>query len=147
MTIHMPPIDDRYTDGEIDAGAALLEEIHAKFVANGHKPCDMPPMGHPLGYMRGDNIRAVIVQERDGGWAADILFRDVPNGCPESLGTADASPLGTRRAARKAATKLVHRLLETPVPPEIVAWMMAGMPECGPPILIGNRAIFAGYRP
>lgn len=146
MTIHTPLPEDRYTDEDVEAGAAFLDEIHSKLGTERKRPFALPPMNHPLGYMRGDNIRAVIVQQRNGGWVADVLFRDVPQGCPESFGTADASPFGTRRAARKAAVKLVQRLLKQPVPAETIAWMIARMPDCGPPMLIGNQIIFSAYQ-
>lgn len=145
MTIHTPLHDDRYTD-TVEAGALMFEQILVRLAAEGIGPALLEPMQHQLGYMRGDNIRAVIVQQRNGGWVADVLFRDVPQGCPESFGTADASPFGTRRAARKAAVKLVQRLLKQPVPAETIAWMIAGMPDCGPPMLIGNQIIFSAYQ-
>lgn len=138
--------DDRYTDDDIETGAILLAQIRDKLAAEGLCASVLPPMRHTLGYMRADNIRAVIVQQRNGGWVVDALFQDVPPGCPESYGTADANPFGTRRAACKAAVELVRDLTTRPVPAETVAWMLAGMPDCGPPMLIGDEIIFATYR-
>lgn len=146
MTIHTPLRDDRYTDMDVEAGALLLEQILAELAAEGIGPALLEPMQHQLGFMRGDNIRAVIVQEGHGGWVTDALFRDVPRGCPESYGTADASPFGTRQAARKAAVALVRGLFTQPIPAEVVAWTMAGQPDCGLPILIGDKILFTAYR-
>lgn len=146
MTIHAPLRDDRYTDAKVEAGVTYFGEIRARLTAEGISMPVPPASSHALGYMCGDNIHAVIVQERNGGWVADALFRDVPCGCPESYGTADARPFGTRRAARKAAVALVRDLFTQPIPAEVVAWMMAGQPDCGLPILIGDKIIFPAYR-
>lgn len=138
--------DERYSDAEVHEGELLLARVLADLAKRGKLATATPPMSHPLGYMRGDNMRALIVQHRGQGWVADVLFREVPAHCPETIGTAEARPFRTRRGAMRTGKKLVRKYIETPVPAELVAWMIVGRPDCGPPMLIGEQVIFSDYR-
>ncbi|MBZ4691415.1 MAG: hypothetical protein JG765_2666 [Cereibacter sp.] len=138
--------DDRYTDAEVCEGEHLLARVLADLAKRGETATASPPVSHPLSYMRGNNLQALIVQHRGRGWVADVLFRDVPPHCPETIGTAEAAPFRTRRSATRAGKEMVRQILRTPVPAELVAWMIAGRPDCGPPMLIGDQVIFFDYR-
>jgi len=47
-----------------------------------------------------------------GGWIADLIFRDMPPGIPNALGTPVHSPFRTREEAREGAIGMLAAILE-----------------------------------
>lgn len=63
-------------------------------------------------YIREDNLEALVVRPGPrGGWHADILFKSVPPGIPDSLGSPVQTPLRTREDAMEYAKGLLLDIL------------------------------------
>ena len=86
------------------------------------------------------NLRALIIRKENGGWCAELLLKQVPEGWPDVVGTLSAQPMRSRKAALLWGYHMVNhqyqmertgRAPKTPFP--------------GTPIVIGDRVIFASY--
>lgn len=113
--------NDRYSDAQIRTGQKNLAEFIQSLRNHGIMPPSYTSSTHPLGYMSADNIFALIVLRRNGGWVCDVVFNDVPHGFPDVTGTADSIPFASKQKALFAAQALVFKLLQCPKPVEDVA--------------------------
>lgn len=69
-------------------------------------PCPPPQLGLPA-HMHCGNIHHFLVEERVGGWVSNIVFKNVPEGQPDSIGTPDADPFSTQQEAFLAGARTV----------------------------------------
>lgn len=104
---------DRYTQAEIAQGEALLKTILRTFKKKGLT--GQPPFGARLSdawqYYGPHNLQAFIVTYRNGGWIADVVLRNVPEGYGDVLGTLERSPFPTYEDAFRAGLFLLCSLL------------------------------------
>jgi len=104
---------DRYTQAEIADGEALLKTILSTLEKKGLT--GRSSMGARLSaawrYYGPHNLKALIVTYRNGGWIANLLLHNVPEGQGDVLGTPDACPLPTYEEALKAGLILLCSLL------------------------------------
>lgn len=107
-------VDDR----DILQGRRLLRQLLPWARAEARKMEGKVEANTPLGaatmaYVTEDNLGALMIYPAPlGGWHADLLFKQVPPGVPNSLGSPVAEPLRTRSEAEAYAKKLlVHALL------------------------------------
>jgi hypothetical protein len=114
---------DRYTKEQIRAGKITLAEFIESLKDRNLLPPPYTPSVHPLGYMNADNILAIVVLRRNGGWVGDVVFNDVPSGFPEVTGTADSRPFACEEDALFAALKVAYQVFQRPVPIEDIACM------------------------
>lgn len=64
-------------------------------------------------HLREDKIQAVVVYPAPlGGWHCDVLFRDMPPGVPNTMGTPVGMPLATRDDAEKHGLDLLVAVLQ-----------------------------------
>jgi hypothetical protein len=73
-------------------------------------PCPPPQLGLPV-HMHRDNILHFLVEEHGGGWVSNIVFENVPEGQPDSIGTPDAHPFSTQQEAFLAGARTVCLLV------------------------------------
>jgi hypothetical protein len=65
-----------------------------------------------MAHIREENIAAVTVTRTPlGGWSTDVLFRNMPPGIPNKLGTPVETPFRTREEAEAAALPLLTYML------------------------------------
>lgn len=88
------------------ADANLLQLVLDALRAKGRLPCKPPVIDHPT-YLRLANMESLYLEQHPGGWVANIGFRNVPKGMPNTIGTSDAAPLPTREAAFMIGAALV----------------------------------------
>lgn len=81
-----------------DREPELLELILAALEATRRIPPFRPRTGLAEHFNR-DNLADFYLEEISGGWAANIVFRHVPPGQPNTLGTPDDRPHASARDA------------------------------------------------
>lgn len=103
---------DRFTDAQVQAGRALL----ARLMDLPNLP-NVPPACPPFAYMCASNLDALVIHEHGGGWVADLLFRVVPEGYPDIIGTPDGHSFDTYETALMAGILSVssYRILPPPL--------------------------------
>lgn len=85
-------VEARKEDGKIELKSALGRETAA--------------------YVREDNLDALLIYPAPlGGWHADVVFKHVPPGVPNSMGSPVEHPLRTRQEAEDFAKRLLANLL------------------------------------
>jgi hypothetical protein len=60
-----------------------------------------------LPHMTRDRIDALVVFQRNGGWMAEAVLKDLPAGLPNVMGTPENMPLGTRKEAEEQGCQLL----------------------------------------
>lgn len=106
--------NDRYNNIQVTEGEAVMRQILRKLAAIGitgvvHATVSA---GNPRHYLCAENFRALIVIRRNGGWVADVLLhKPLPDGGPDIVGTPDARPFASRRAALRAGHDLVQHYM------------------------------------
>jgi hypothetical protein len=102
-------------------------------------------------YVTEDNLDALLIYRAPrGGWHADVLFKKVPPGVPNVMGTPVASPCRTRSEAEEMAKRLLVTVLSIArqnkapspadpvfklydyvftIPPQLLPLALAVMPE------------------
>ena len=99
----------RIESGEIDLVNFVLCALEEK----GRIPFKSPELAYPAQFTR-DNIADFCVEQRKGGWVANIVF-DVPKGQPDVIGTPDADPFASFQDAFMAgASILCHVVTGSP---------------------------------
>jgi hypothetical protein len=106
--------DDRYNHNQVTEGEAVMRQVLQELAATGITGVLDATVAadDPRHYLCAANFRALIVMRRNGGWVADVLLRkSLPDGGPDIVGTPDASPFPTRRAALRAGHDLVQHYM------------------------------------
>lgn len=88
----------------------LLAVVVTALQAKDRLPCPRPVLGLPHDLDCHD-VADLLLEQRPGGWVANIAFADVPPGRPNTLGTPDATPFPSRRQAFLAGAALLCRIL------------------------------------
>jgi hypothetical protein len=76
----------------------LLALVMRALEAKGRIPKRRPTSSAPA-YFNRDNIDEFYIEKKAGGWVGNIAFKNVPPGCPDVMGTPDATPYETPREA------------------------------------------------
>lgn len=106
--------DDRYSNIQVTEGEAAMRQILQELAAIGitgvvHATVSADDPRHSL---CAANFRALIVMRRNGGWVADVLLhKSLPGDGGDIVGTPDASPFSSRRAALRAGHDLVQHYM------------------------------------
>ncbi|WP_144389879.1 hypothetical protein [Phaeobacter sp. 22II1-1F12B] len=102
-------------------GPTMLRMVTDALHASGLVPPSRPETGLPPYYNR-ENISDFYLEKHSGGWVANIVFRHVPPGIGNMLGSPDAHPYKDRRDAfLHGATLLSLIITGSPDLPFIVA--------------------------
>ena len=109
----------------------MLDLTLTALEAKGRYPCARPTNGLP-GHFHAGNMARLYLEPHDDGWVANIEFRDVPPGQPNTVGTPDAFPLACERTAFLCGAALVCEIV-------------TGSREL-PFFVAGDRLICAAYR-
>lgn len=104
--------NDCYTKQQVKTGRKLMAQVKG----GPRRPANPTPAYPPFGYMCAANLDALIVCERAGGWVADVLFKNVPAGYPEVIGTKDAKPMNSYKNALAVGIEIVEGVRRLPPP-------------------------------
>ncbi len=69
-----------------------------------------PPVSDLPAHFNRDNFRHLHIDERPGGWVANVEFRDIPAGKPDCIGTPERAPFADPRDAFLAGAALVCKI-------------------------------------
>lgn len=103
--------DDRFDETQVESGRRLLE-THMQQPPS----ATQAPGAPPFGYICAANLDALVVQRHKGGWVAGVLFKNVPEGYPDIIGSPDGGPFGTYEAALRHGLTIVDGLRVLPPP-------------------------------
>lgn len=98
-------------------GRRLLRELLPWARAEARKETGSVELKSALGretaaYVREDNLDALLIYPAPlGGWHADVVFKRVPPGIPNSMGSPVERPLRTRREAEDVGKLLLVNML------------------------------------
>ncbi|MEI4264084.1 hypothetical protein [Roseovarius sp. D0-M9] len=90
--------------------ACLLDIVTDALEAKDRFPCQRPVLGLP-GNLDNCDVAGFYLEQRPGGWGANITFDNLPPGAPQTLGTPDASPFPSKRLAFIAGAALLCKIL------------------------------------
>lgn len=113
------------SDDASDTG--LCDFVMTALRATRRFPCPGLPA-----YFNRDNVMNLYLEEHPGGWVANLAFRHVPPGLPNTIGTPDAHPFPSERLAFLAGAGMLCGLV-------------TGSEEL-PFMVVGNQLIVAAYR-
>ena len=95
-----------YTDEQFIEGLQRLRRLEETASQVGHAlvlpstfTAESTALRHGLPHWCPDNILAVLVYPVHGGWNADIVLRDAPDGCSVVLDKGTGQPFATRDQA------------------------------------------------
>ncbi len=106
--------NDRYNHIQVTEGEAVMRQVLQELAAIGITGVLDATVSadDPRHYLCAANFRALIVMRRNGGWVADVLLHTpLPDGGPDIVGTPDANPFSSRRAALQAGQDLVQHYM------------------------------------
>ena len=83
---------------ETDSRLSLLDIVMQALEVTGRIPTTQPETDFPDAFTA-DRITDFYVEELNGGWVSTLLFRDIPEGLPDALGSPDIMPYRERRDA------------------------------------------------
>ena len=120
----------------------LLQTVLDALRATGRIPPERPQLDLPDHFHR-DNLLDFYLEQSGDGWAANISFRHIPPGGPDTLGTPDAFPLPEQQAFLAGAALVCEIVTGSPELPFFLAGDklivvshgrpgIGGSPICGP---------------
>lgn len=88
------------------AEPGMFDIVMTALEATGRIPHLPPQTGLPAHFSR-DNVSGLYLEKHAGGWVANLAFRHVPPGLPDTLGTPDAQPFPCEQSAFLAGAALL----------------------------------------
>lgn len=112
-------MDDELTAADWRRGRRLLRDLlpwakaEMRKLGKGVESGDMSPLGEATtANLTENNLDALLIYPAPlGGWHADVVFKNVPPGFPNSMGTPVGEPLPTRPMAEDRARKSLIGML------------------------------------
>ena len=106
-----------YTDQQLIDGLHLLRRLHKMAQRRTHVDAlpatfqkEAPALRRGLRHWHPDNIQAAVLYPANGGWNADIVLHDAPDGHPLILGKGTGQPFTNRAQAEKFLLDFVTAL-------------------------------------
>lgn len=97
---------------------SLLPELREEILSEGEDlglQVQSGPGRSVLSRIREEHFDAYIVYRSARGWHADVLFKNLPAGVPNLLGTPDDDPLPSRELADQQGRLILKMLLKTAI--------------------------------